>query len=364
MKAAGKLCLAAGGFLLTAVILTGCKKGEESGSAPAATTAGTVTNMEAGMQAVADRDYQTALTSFDAAIAGGEDKRLAIRGKGIAYIGMTDYLQAIDNLEECLSYGSGVITDIDYDINYYLAAAYGKSGEYEKAERAYSAILALRPNETDAYYLRGSMRLSMNLYDKAKEDFDKMISLEPHNYDRLIRVCEVLQDLGYKEAGQEYLNEALKEREAKMSSYDKGRIYYFLEDYQQAYLNLEEAKANGSAEVYLYLGKAYEATGDYNYAINNVYASYLSKNDGDARIYNQLGLCYMKQKDYEAALTAFQNAMAIEGNGIMQTLQFNEIVAYEYLGDYTKAQVLIDAYLKSYPDDEAAQRESGFLTTR
>ena len=49
---------------------------------------------------------------------------------------------------------------------------------------------------------------------------------------------------------------------------------------------------------------------------------------------------------------------------IQQTLAFNEIVAYEYLGDFQKAAVLIRTYLNTYPDDANAQREYDFLSTR
>ena len=49
---------------------------------------------------------------------------------------------------------------------------------------------------------------------------------------------------------------------------------------------------------------------------------------------------------------------------MQQTLSFNEIVAYEYLGEYKKAAVLLDSYLQAYPDDETAKREKQFLQTR
>lgn len=114
---------------------------------------------------------------------------------------------------------------------------------------------------------------------------------------------------------------------------------------------------------YLYLGKAYAATGDYNYA-SSVYSNYLSKQGPDAEIYNQLGLCELAKKDYQKALEAFQAGKQIEGNSLMQTLSFNEIVAYEYLQDYQKAAVLLNAYLQNYPDDQAAIREQQFLSTR
>jgi tetratricopeptide (TPR) repeat protein len=72
----------------------------------------------------------------------------------------------------------------------------------------------------------------------------------------------------------------------------------------------------------------------------------------------------MELKDYQGALEAFQEAMNIEDNGMMQTLKMNEIVAYEKLMEYQKATALLESYLKSYPDDETAQREYEFLKTR
>ena len=78
----------------------------------------------------------------------------------------------------------------------------------------------------------------------------------------------------------------------------------------------------------------------------------------------QLGLCELARGDYHAALAAFQSGMQIEGNDVMQSLLFNEAVAYEYLHDYRQASVLMESYLKTYPDDQVARREYEFLSTR
>lgn len=72
----------------------------------------------------------------------------------------------------------------------------------------------------------------------------------------------------------------------------------------------------------------------------------------------------MQMEDYEAALTAFQEGMKVENCPCMQSLRFNEIVAYEYLGEFEKAKVLMESYLLTYPDDEEAKREQEFLKTR
>jgi tetratricopeptide (TPR) repeat protein len=88
----------------------------------------------------------------------------------------------------------------------------------------------------------------------------------------------------------------------------------------------------------------YEKLGDYNYACS-LYNNYLLAQQ-DATVYNQLGMCRMQMEDYEAALTAFQEGMKMENCPCMQSLKFNEIVAYEYLGEYTNALVLLEKQLK------------------
>ncbi len=335
--------------VLSMAILTGCGKDSKK--------------TEEGMQLIKNLDYQEALAAFDEAEEQQENPRLIARGRGIAYMGLTDYAKAVECLQEAFVGSNGFIQDIDFDLNYYLAAAYTKNGQPKDAEGVYNAILALRTKEKDAYFLRGCVRLELSEYEGAKADFDKVISEEPRNYDRLIEIYEVLEHYGYQEVGQEYLQVAIDNAPKNMDAYDSGRIYFYLGEYQKAYLALEEAKEEGGAESYLYLGKAYEATGDYNYAAS-VYSSYISKDTTNAEIYNQLGLCEMIKGEYQNALAAFQAGLQIQDSGVLQTLSFNEIVAYEYLGEYKKASVLLDAYLKKYPDDEKAKREKEFLATR
>ena len=339
---------AAGVCCLMICMLTGC--GQDT------------TKIAEGMQLVETLDYQGALSAFDEAEGLGEDSRLLARGRGIASMGLTDYEQAVQYFTEALELSSGWVQNVDYDMNYYLAAAYTKNGQPAEAKKVYDAILGLKPEEKDAYFLRGSVELELGDYESGKADFDRVISMDPKNYDRLIDIYEVLADHGYREVGQEYLQNVL-DTAKQLDAYDSGRIYYYLGEYQKAYLALEEAKDKGGADSYLYLGRAYEATGDYNYA-SSVYSNYLSKQGPNAEIYNQLGLCEMSKKEYQKALEAFQAGKQIEGNDLMQTLSFNEIVAYEYLEDYQQAAVLLNTYLQNYPDDQTAIREQAFLSTR
>lgn len=316
-----------------------------------------------GMTAVESLEYDEALRCFEHAQEDGEDERLLYRGMGIAFMGLTRYEEAVTYLEAALHAGSGRVEDIDFDINYYLATAYYKNGQTQEAIDAYSAILGLRPKEKDAYYLRGCVKLSQDDFEGAQADFDAAVALDNRNYDQMIRIYMALEEYGYQDAGLVYLQNALTENEKSISDYDMGRICYYMGDYENARNRLTNLKTDTDYGAALYLGRTYEALGDYNYA-SSIYAGYTENDQSKPEIYNQLGLCRMKMGEYESALEAFQSAMSIEDNGMMQTLKFNEIVAYEYMRDYKTAAALMNSYLRSYPDDETAKREYEFLQTR
>lgn len=320
-------------------------------------------NIDVGMELVKALDYDGAIASFDLALDAGEDERLLHRGYGLAYMGKTEYQLAAESFEKALSFSDGRVNAMDYDINYYLATAYYKLGEQDKALECYNAIIALKPEEKDAYYLRGVIYAEQGNLESALLNFDKTISLDRKGYDRLIDIYCVLDDNGYKESGQAYLEAAMENGTKDMTNYEKGRISYYLGDYENARNYLEKARDTGDYEAILFLGKTHETLGDSNYAIS-VYSTFLDSKGANPHVLNQMGLCKMKMKDYQGALEAFQAAMNIEDNGMMQTLKLNEIIAYEMLGEYKKASVLMEAYLKTYPDDEMAQREYIFLKSR
>ncbi len=322
-------------------------------------------NIDEGMMAIQKLDYTGALDCFEKALVNSEDQQLVYRGQGIAYMGLTQYEDAKEALLKAISYSKNGPDSISYDIDYYLATAYYKTGELKKAIQIYSSIIALKPKGTDAYYLRGCVELDNDEYDAAVSDFNEAMKLAKTNYDMYINIYLSFERNGYEEEGKKYLKDLLDHNSEGMSKFDKGRISFYLQDYDSARNLLEEARTEsaGNADVILMLGRTYEVLGDYNYA-SSVYLNYLKNDKTQVEVYNQLGLCKMKMEDYQAALEAFQSALAIENNNMIQTLLYNEIVVYEFLGEYKQATVNMEKYLKSYPDDKKALREYEFLQTR
>ncbi len=318
---------------------------------------------QAGYDSIENNQFSQAMDSFDVAQENGEDPLMIARGRGIASYYLMDYQAAVDYYHESMTYTGSNVRDIDYDLNFYLAQAYEKLDEFNEAIATYTAILNLNDKDVMAYYHRGTDYLKVGEHDLAIEDFEKALSLAPGNYDLRIEVAGRLSDNYYEEEGIKYLQNFLVDNEKKLSSFDKGRIYYYMGDLENAKVYLEDARDDDDQNTVLFLGKTYEKLGDYNYAAS-VYDNFLKRHPESAIIYNQLGLSKLEAGDYEAALNAFMSAKNIENNGIEQTLSYNEIVATEYMGDFKKAKNLMASYLTSYPDDEAAKKENVFLSTR
>ena len=320
-------------------------------------------DLEAAYTQIEACEYEGALAALDIAEESGEDMAYILRARGVANMGLTNYEEAVEQFIAALGYSDWRIDDFDIDVNYYLADTYERMGKDSEAIDTYSAILGIREKDMLAHYRRGRVRLRQNDHDGALEDFERALKLEPDNYDLRIEIAGRLTESGYEDEGRNYLEQFLAEKEKKLSDFDKGRIYFYMEDYATAKTYFEEARDDDDQSTILFLGKTYEMLGDYNYA-TSTYQNYLSKHPEAALIHNQLGLSRLESGDYAGAKEAFQTARNLNNTGIDQTLSFNEIVACEYTGDFNQAKVLMEAYIKKYPDDEAAKREALFLSTR
>ena len=319
-------------------------------------------NISLAFQSITDLQYEEALNLFAKAEEAGEELKTIARGKGIAYLGLAKYQEAVEQFIHTLSYSNEFVDDFDFDTSYYLATAYFKNGQMKEAENVYSSILALR-EEREAHFLRGLTFLEQGEIEKAKADFDLALQKNKTDYDMRINICQAFAEKGLEEDGKAYLQEALGSTEKKISDYDKGRLSYYLGDYENARNYLEASKNEKDAQTVLLLGQTYEKLGDYNYAAS-VYSNFLTKNSDNVIILNRLGMCKLQSGDAAGARDYFEKALALEDSSMTQVLKFNQIVAYEYLGEFDQANILIKDYLSIYPDDQEALREFEFLQSR
>lgn len=318
-----------------------------------------------GMELLMQQDYKGAIASFEQAILAKEDLEENYRGAGLAYMGIGDYEAAVDAFDKALSYAGMFPGELEYDINYYMAIAYYKMDEYDAAISIYDAIIEMRPKDTNAYFLRGSMKLYLQDVDSAILDFDQAVGMDSKNYSVYLDVYDCLKEHGYDAQAQGYLDQILLADSQEFSEYDKGRLAYYNGEYQKACNYLEHVRQQGEADekLIVLLGECYKLQGFYEYAAV-VYDAYVSESP-DPEIYNQMGLCYVEQGNYAAALSAFQRGIEIkENNTCLQTLKLNEIACYEYMYEFEMAAQKMQEYLTVYPSTEELEKEYAFLTTR
>jgi tetratricopeptide (TPR) repeat protein len=323
-------------------------------------------NIDSGFAYIDSHEYSSALESFEAAQENGEDPCLIHRGKGIAYLESGEAEMAADELLQSLACDEGIVGDMDFDTNYYLAEAYLELKEYNKAKEVYDAILGLRDKDSNAYYLRGIAELASGNHDAGYSDFTRAITLNSRDYAMIIMIYKALDEYGYSDEAINILQTAMDNGSNFMTNYEKGQISYYLGNNAEAQSYLEAARSERDQEkepVVLMLGQTGEKQGDYNYAIS-VYRTYLSENSDSAVVYNQLGMCQIKQGDYDSAVSSFETGLTLGDKSMEQALSLNRITAYEYMGEFDVAAELMNEYLKIYPEDSAARRENIFLSTR
>lgn len=348
----GKFKIVLTSVMVCGLFFTGCGDKKELNS------------YEQGVLALENQQYKEALNSFKAMEENaGRELRLVYRGEGLAYMGLGEYEKALEAFDLSLKQSNGLIKKIDYDTNFYMAVAECKSGKLDDAITTYTNIINVDENNADAYYLRGKVNLDLSKIDEAKSDFDKAIELDKNNSKLYINIHDDLLAHGNESDAKAYISLGVA-NVSKPSTYELGIFNYYLGDYTQARNYFEESsETKKTEEGIIYLGKTYVALDDSSYAIA-LYDEFTNNNKTAAMVYNEIGLLKAENKDYDGALAAFSAGIDSGDAVYRQTLMYNRIVAYEFLGNFSEAKKQMQSYLELYPDDKNAKREQVFLSSR
>lgn len=280
--------------------------------------------IEAAEQEMEALRYEEAILLADeAAEQGGGRVREAYRLKGIALLKTGRYEEAEEAFVQALSRSDGILTDMDFDISMYRALALRKRGYRTDADAIYDNILAIRVDDARALYAKGCNLLDEDRISDAYRCFEKAREAAAGSaelQELYVLIYRALDTAGYKEAGLNQLEAALKD--PQLSQSDQGRLLY-------------------------YLGRTEQEEG-------------LSEVEQQ----NRAGLSYMEQGAYAQALEAFEEGLSLQEEDMQQALQRNRIAAYEYAGDFGTAAALIEEYAARFPGDNEATREMVFLRTR
>lgn len=292
------------------------------------------------------------------------EKELTYRQLGLNKLNEGEYEEAVQAFQKALDQSLAIVEELEIDICYYKAVAQYKSGDVKGALETYTALVNYDEENADALYLRGTIYLEQGENDKAVADYNEAIKRDKNNGVLYNEIAEKLQQAGLTEEAGKILNSALEVKGEEAADYrEKGHAYYLLGKYDSARTYLDKAINMGDNEAVFYLAKMLEASGETEQA-DKLFESYVGEHGDDTETLNALGCSHMEEGNYEQALTFFQTALQNENPVNEQELRRNEIIALEYMYDFTQAREKMKSYVKDYPEDEAAAREYEFLKSR
>lgn len=292
------------------------------------------------------------------------EDELAYRQIGINSMQSGDYDGVIAAFNSALSQCAGKIGDTEIDICYYKAAAQYASGDMEGAMETYQALIDYDSKDGNAYYLRGCLYLEQGDGESAIADFDNAVKYNSQDYQLYVGIYENLSGSNMAEKGEEYLNKAfdIKGNTSENLTW-RGNIYYLLGQYDNAKEELLAAIDKESAKANLYLAQTYEAEGDTESA-EKYYQAYVASGAADSIAMNALAEIEMAKGNYTGALDYLAQGLSMETVTNQQDLLANQMIAYEYTGDFNAAWSIAQQYVALYPEDATAQREYIFLKNR
>ena len=306
-------------LFLTAVclslgLLTGCNVGNTK-------------NYKQAAQDLEQGNYEAALEEYETAISEGVKPAQSYRGAGVAKLKLGNYEEAITYFNDALKCDK-VGKALKKDILSYRAVAYLKVKDYEAALE-----------DCQAYG-------------------------EDATYDRAIQIYGAYLNRDMEADGTRYLEAALSGTAKNAEDHcDRGRVYYYMDDYENAESELKQAIDGDNTEALVLLGMVYMDKGDSANA-KAMFQQYVSQAENGAKGFNGLALCDIEDGDYDSALSDIESGIHVAGAEDMQSLLFNEIVVYEKKLDFQTALQKAQEYLELYPEDKTVKKELAFLKTR
>jgi len=202
--------------------------------------------------------YNYSISLLDTVIGENDEYYAAYMYKGICYINMNDYDNAVENLS------TSVAIDPDQvQPNLFLAQVYTMQNNQKDAIDTYEKALTLEPDNESVRYDYTESLISFGLYSQAKHQYTELINMESDN--KLKYIIELTEiEIDYLENFTEAL-ESIKEATIDSSNFSgkdselKSKALDML-----GWANLKNGQKdealkyfNQSQEIYPYLAKSY-----------------------------------------------------------------------------------------------------------
>jgi len=219
-----------------------------------------------------------------------------------------------------------------------LATAYANRGtayrdtrQYDRAMDDYNKAVELNPGDARAYVLRGTVHVLTEQYDRVIEDCSKAIELDP---------------------------------QYAMAYNNRGVAYQITREYDRAIEDFTEViKLNPKdARAYYKRGNAYAEKRQYDRAIED-YNKAVELNPGDIIGYTYRGYAHIRSKQYRRAIEDYNKAIELNPQNLIS--YYNKACAYSLMNNPQEScRWLGIAVEKGYTDWNTIKNDSDFRNIR
>jgi len=231
-----------------------------------------------------------------------------------------------------------------------------RQGEYERAIEDFNEVIGMNPNMTAAYLLRG--RALVASIPQITANFE-VINEAFFYYTN--REVSTEQAQVYEQAIADFNNALKIDQKNAIIYWERGNIYLDKGNFTQAIMDYTHAiKLNPNlATVYNSRGIAYRFIGNNDRAFADFDQAIRLNPDFETAYYNR-GIMYHIKRDYNRAVLDFTQVIQLNPNFALAYIRRGILSGnYQNRMDFTQAIRLLDQVIKLYPNDAEAYNSRG-----
>jgi len=195
------------------------------------------------------------------------------------------------------------------------ADCYSQLSDTINALLDYEKSISLCNNSTEGYISRAAFyHYTLKDYEKALEDYRRVIDLNPSNYYVFTRTADCKLKLGDKMGAINELNNSLQWNSNDPAIFNlRAEILVMLGKYEEAVESYASSLERQPSQIDLYLSRAllYSKIEDNTSAIQD-YMEFIKFDPDDSEAYNNLAYCYLREKNDILAEQYFNQAIKID----------------------------------------------------
>lgn len=245
----------------------------------------------------------------------------------------------------------GVVSD---EIYYEYALVCVRAGDVDTAETILKKVVELNPNFANAHKDLGVIYLSKRLFDYAKDEFEKAITIAPDDIGIAFEYANFLHAISEYAKAQEFYKRTTDKLPNNPNALTFSALNLMaLNRLEDALIQIEQALKDFPEEDFILFcaGKIHYLMKNYEKAQLFLIKSY--EKNPTTEVTNLLGLNYFELENYDTANNIFLKLL--EKNPTNTNLLLNSAKCYEKLSKREEAKEQLNKVLEMFPEFEEAR---------